>query len=238
MQDAKGEETVRDFGQTLLALAPFVAVGAFLPTWTLYVVILLGTKRPLANGFAFVAGNAIFRYLLGAAALWAVTSCRGSTWAAGARNRSQDALRAALLGMLFLALALAQWRQRNASGAAATRVLALLERTPPWLSFVLGFAFCAAPGAQWLYQLGALGVVQDLGLSRGAELVWLAAIVLALEVMLLAPLVIYVLARERADALLVRFRAWLERNSARAAAYLLVTLRVAAAAPRGVAHAR
>ncbi len=212
-----------DFGQTLVALAPFVAVGAFLPTWTLYVVILLGTKRPLANGFAFVAGNATFRYLLGVAALWAVTLPRFQLGGSSA-NRGQDALRAALLGTLFLALALAQWRQRNASGAAATRVLALLERTPPWLSFVLGFAFCAAPGAQWLYQLGALGVVQDLGLSRGAELVWLAAIVLVLEVMLLAPLVVYVVARERADALLVRFRAWLERNSARAAAYLLVTL--------------
>ena len=109
-------------------------------------------------------------------------------------------------------------------GAGARRVFDLLERTPPWLAFVLGFAFCAAPGAQWLYQLGALGVIQDLQLTLAAELAWLVAIVFALEVMLLAPLVIYALARERADEVLGRFRAWLERNSARAAAYLLGTV--------------
>ncbi len=213
---------MNDVGQTLIALVPFVAVGAFLPTWTLYVVILLGTKRPLANGVAFVAGNVTFRFLLGLAALAAVDLPRFELGGGG--DPQNEALRAALLGGLFLALALAQWRQRNSSSAAAGKVLALLERTPPWLSFVLGFAFCAAPGAQWLYQLGALGIVQDLGVPLATELAWLAGIVLALQLMLVAPLVVYVVARRRADALLARFRAWLERNSARAAAYVLGTL--------------
>lgn len=214
-----------DLGSTVLALIPFVAVGAFLPTWTLYVVILLGTKRPLANGIAFVAGNATFRLALGAAALAAVKLPRIDLGGGG--DPEQEAIRAGLFGALFLALALAQWRQRGSSGAGtsrASRVFALLERTPPWLSFVLGFAFCAAPGAQWLYQLGALGVIQDLELSLAAELTWLVAIVFVLELMLLAPLFIYVVLRDRADALLARFRSWLEKNSARAAAYLLGTV--------------
>jgi hypothetical protein len=211
-----------DIGRTLIALAPFVAVGAFLPTWTLYVVILLGTKRPLANGLAFVAGNAAFRLALGAAALAAVKLPRIDP--SGGGTPSEQATRAGLLGAIFLALALAQWRQRRSTGAGARKVLDLLERTPPWLSFVLGFAFCAAPGAQWLYQLGALGVIQDLGVSLGAQLAWLVAIVFALELMLLAPLVLYVVMRGHADALLARFRMWLEHNSARAAAYVLGTI--------------
>ncbi len=211
-----------DLGSTVLTLMPFVAVGAFLPTWTLYVVILLGTKRPLANGIAFVAGNATFRLALGAAALAAVKLPRIDLGGGG--DPEQEAIRAALLGALFLALALAQWRQRGSSGAGASRVFALLERTPPWLSFVLGFAFCAAPGAQWLYQLGALGVIQELELNLAAELTWLVAVVFVLELMLLAPLFIYVVLRDRADALLARFRSWLEKNSARAAAYLLGTV--------------
>ena len=212
-----------DAGSTLIALVPFVAVGAFLPTWTLYVVVLLGTKRPLANGLAFVAGNATFRLALAVAALSAVRLPRFDLAESGGSPQHQ-ALRAALLGGLFLALALAQWRQRTSSGETARRVFAVLERTPPWLSFVLGVVFCAAPGVQWLYQLGALGVIQDLGLSLGAQLVWLAFIVFALELMLLAPLAVYVLARPRADVLLARFQGWLEGNSARAAAYLLMTI--------------
>jgi hypothetical protein len=208
-----------DIGQTAIALVPYLAVGAFLPTWTLYVVILLGTKRPLANGAAFVLGNALFRLALGAAALAAIQLPRFDL--SGSGSASNQATRAALLGALFGALALAQWRQRRSSGAGARKVFDLLERTPPWLALVLGFAFCAAPGAQWLYQLGALGVIQGLGLPLAGQLTWLFVIVFVLEIMLLAPLVVYVAMRERADALLARFRLGLERNSARAAAYVL-----------------
>jgi Sap, sulfolipid-1-addressing protein len=209
-------------GQTLIALAPFVAVGAFLPTWTLYVVILLGTRRPLANGLAFVAGNATFRLALGAAALASISLPRFELGGGG--SSSEQAIRAGLLGAVFLALALAQWRQRRSAGAGTRKVLDLLQRTPPWLSFVLGFAFCAAPGAQWLYQLGALGIIQDLDVRLTTQLAWLVAIVFALELMLLTPLVLYVVMREHADTVLARLRVWLENNSARAAAYVLGTL--------------
>jgi hypothetical protein len=142
----------------------------------------------------------------------------------GGGSRQQQAVQAAILGTLFLALAVAQWRQRNASAGTAGKVVDLLQRTPPALSFVLGFGLCAAPGAQWLYQLAAVSVIQDLDVGRAAQFLWLAAVVLVLEAMLLAPLVIYVVDRPRADVVLGRFRDWLQHNAARAAAYVLGTI--------------
>ncbi len=41
--------------ETLTAVLPFALAGSILPTWTLVVIALLGTARPVANAMAFGA---------------------------------------------------------------------------------------------------------------------------------------------------------------------------------------
>ena len=59
--------------KTIAQLMPFIVAGAFVPTWTSYVIILLGTERPIGNAGGYVAGNATWRLLLGFVAIF-VTS--------------------------------------------------------------------------------------------------------------------------------------------------------------------
>ena len=60
----------QDFWTVLASLLPFAIAGAMVPSWTKYVIVLLGSKRPITNGLAFVAGNATFRLIFGVVALW------------------------------------------------------------------------------------------------------------------------------------------------------------------------
>lgn len=59
--------------QTFAQLLPWVIAGAFLPTWTSYVTLVLGTDRPLTTASSYVLGNASWRFVLGFTTLFVVS---------------------------------------------------------------------------------------------------------------------------------------------------------------------
>lgn len=209
-----------DLGETLSGLLPFVAAGAFLPTWTRDVIILLGTGRPLLNASAYVAGNAAFRLGLGVAVLYGLdvsalteTSGRGS-WSSSPWVLGLGA--AALLG-------LASWLATRPPRATdeLPKWLQAFERLNPAVSFLLGAAFVAAPGIQYVYFLGGMDAIAGSGVSDGAKLLLLLAFVLSLQVMLVVPIVLYAVAGDRARRPLDSFKRWLGRYGARVGGLIL-----------------
>ena len=173
--------------------APFVAVGRVPAHVDALRGHPAGHQAAARQRAAFVAGNAVFRFA------WGRGAVRGHPAAVRPRGRRREPVRAGdqcrrRSGRCSSRSPCAQWRQRESSrGAGARRVLELLERTPPWLAFVLGLRVLRSSGSAVALPAGRArrraGPRTDLWQR---ELAWLVAIVFVLEVMLLAPLVIYV----------------------------------------------
>jgi len=206
--------------ETLAMMLPFALAGAFLPTWTLFVIIFLGTSRPVANAVAFILGNATFRLALGLIVLYA-TPVAIPRFPTG--NGSSG-----LTGTLYLAgaiglaiLAFLQFRRRNDPPKPLPGWVAGLERMGPLVSFFFGIITVASPGIQYVYFLGGISELAGAGLSTPQALIALVLFVAFLEIMLLVPLAVFLLFRTRAEELLARLKSWLESNSAATTSVIL-----------------
>jgi hypothetical protein len=199
--------------ETIGQIAPFALAGAFLPTWTIFVIIFLGTTRPVSNASAFILGNATFRMGLGLFVLF-VTPVAVPELPQSAQTPGFTGALYAVGAVVMALLAFGQFRRRNDPPRPLPGWVSKLEHMPPIVSFGFGALVVAAPGIQWVYFLGGVGAIANAGLSTVQSLALLAGFVFFLQLMLLAPLVIFVLFRARAEELLARFKAWLQRNSA------------------------
>lgn len=196
-------------GTTFLQLLPFLIAGAFLPTWTSYVIILLGTDRPFGNAGGYVAGNATWRLILGVIAIFVA-----SLAAPGARSTE-------IVLPIWLSLSLASiligmgvylFRRKpktDPDSQDLPKWLKELKRLPPWASFGYGMWSCMLPGAQWVYFLGGCAVIATSGLNDVEQFALLLVFIAGLEVMLVTPIVIYARRRERADATFAKIDHWL-----------------------------
>jgi|GEM_PF-2425320 len=211
--------------QVVAQLLPFAVAGAFLPSWTSRVIILLGTERPLSTASAYVAGNATWRLGLGLAAVFVasltapeaagrgITIPVGVAWAA--------AVSFAVAGIWLTAR---KPRAEQPEAAKPPRWVNGLKRFPPWAAFGYGVYNCALPGAQWAYFLGGCGAIAASGFAWGWKILLLVVFVAVLEVMLIAPIALFAFKRDRAQAGLARLDKWLARHSATVTGGILIMI--------------
>ena len=198
--------------ETLIAVAPFAIAGSILPTWTIVVIGLLGTARPVANALAFVAGNAVFRLALGVVLVLFATALPDSA------NLRLDSggfspVVPLAVGIGLLGLGALVWRRPPA--AEGRTLIDRAERVHPAIAFVAGLAAVAAPGVQYAYFLGGVAAIAETVAGTAARLAGLAVLVLALQWMLVLPVVVYLGLRTRADRLLETMKGWLKANGPR-----------------------
>lgn len=198
--------------QTFAQLLPWIIAGAFLPTWTSYVTLLLGTDRPLQTSSAYVIGNATWRIFLGVITLFIVTAAAPKIRKTGISMPPSLAwfLAAVLAGIGFW-LIIRRPKTETVKPDSVPKWLQTLKRLPPWAAFGYAVYNCALPGAQWVYFLGGTAVIAASGLATDAQFVLLLVFVALLEVMLITPIVIYYRRRESARATFDKLDVWLGR---------------------------
>ncbi len=172
----------QSLGQTFLQLLPFLIAGAFLPTWTSYVIILLGTDRPFGNAGGYVAGNATWRLILGFIAIFV-------TALAAPKARSNQLVMpiwfSLTLAAILLGIGIYLIRKKpKTETQEIPKWLKELKRLPPWASFGYGMWSCMLPGAQWVYFLGGCAVIATSGLNEVEQFGMLLVFIAGLEVML------------------------------------------------------
>jgi len=91
--------------------------------------------------------------------------------------------------------------------------MARLRQASPLAAFAIGAALITIAAKQWVFTLGALGIIGEQTLGRRDAWVAYLLFVLGAELLLLLPLAVSALAHERSDDLLERVAAWLERNT-------------------------
>jgi len=210
--------------ETFVLLLPFIVVGAFLPTWTSHIILFLGTERPISTSVAYVLGNVTFRMILGLFVLFVADATMPTT-----RVNTlvlPTGLAALIAGSLIAMGGYLIARHPKTEMIESTdqmpRWLKRFRRLSPGLTFAWGFVNVAMPGMQWVYFLGGLAVIAAARLEPLDQVVLLAIYVLLLQVMLVAPILIYAWRRERAERAFARIEAWLTKNASRVIGFLLV----------------
>lgn len=193
----------------ILPTAAGVAIGV-MPVIAL--ILMLITPRARSNGLAFLAGwllglIAVGRVVLVIANAAGVSGSGGSSTAAYAVKLA--------LGILFLLLAVKQWRSRPAPGeeAPAPRWMAALDTFGPGKSLGLGAALAGANPKNLVLTVAAAVSIAQSGLPGGQQVAVLAVFIGLGSVTVAAPLVTYFAMGKRAAGILSDWKTWLSVNN-------------------------
>jgi Sap, sulfolipid-1-addressing protein len=188
----------------VLGLAAGVAVS---PLPIVAMILVLATPRGRVNGSLF--GNG---WLAGLSVLGTVVLLL-----AGPADPSDDGTPAAwtgwlklLLGVGALLLAARQWRGRPAEGAAPEmpRWMAGLDKLKPGGALGLGALLSGVNPKNAGLTIAAAATIAGAGLAGGEQAVTLAVFVVIGSAGVLAPLIVYLVAGERAARTLDAWKTW------------------------------
>jgi hypothetical protein len=203
----------------VLGLAAGVAVS---PLPIVAMILVLATPRGRVNGSLFGIG-----WLAGLSILGTVVLLL-----AGPADPSDDGTPAAwtgwlklLLGVLALLLAARQWRGRPAEGAAPEmpKWMAGLDRLKPGGALGLGALLSGVNPKNAGLTIAAAATIAGAGLAGGEQAVTLAVFVVIGSAGVLAPLIVYLVAGERAARTLDAWKTWSgDHNAAIMAVLFLV----------------
>ena len=190
-----------------ISASPFGVVG---------VIVLLGSKRPLVNAWAFVIGwstsvglVAVLGYRI------AIKSGGSSSSSSGAAAPVQIAL-----GVALLVLALFAWRSRAKSAAAGPPLwMRKVESAGPVVAFGAGFVL-----PTWGLLAPAIDSAVGAGLSHSQAVATLITLMVCAVASLLVPVLLFTIRRDLADAVLTGWKTWLLANARGVGATLLVII--------------
>ena len=203
----------------VLGLAAGVAVS---PLPIVAMILVLATPRGRVNGSLFGIG-----WLAGLSILGTVVLLL-----AGPADPSDDGTPAAwtgwlklLLGVLALLLAARQWRGRPAEGEAPElpKWMAGLDKLKPGGALGLGALLSGVNPKNAGLTIAAAATIAGAGLAGGEQAVTLAVFVAIGSAGVLAPLIVYLMAGERAARTLDAWKTWSgDHNAAIMAVLFLV----------------
>jgi threonine/homoserine/homoserine lactone efflux protein len=208
---------------TILPQAIGVAIS---PVPIIAVILMLFSQRARSNGPTFLVGWVLALAVVGSIVLLLASLGKIST---GGTLSTLAYVLKLLLGLLFLFLAVRQWRSRPKEGEE--------PKMPRWMetidSFTAGKAFGMAallagvnPKNLSLTLAAALSIAQA-GLNGAEPWIVLAIFVILGSLTVAAPVLYYLFAGQSAEKMLNTWKAWLVANNATVMFVLLLVLGVA-----------
>jgi len=175
------------------------------PFGVLAIVLMLGTAKPLANGWAFFAGWSLSIAAFGLLTAWLID--RGSSTSSSSSSAS-GAVQVAL-GAVALVGALVLWRRRGDPTRSGTpKWMTKVEGASPVIAFGLGLFL-----PTWGLIAPAVDEILHADLPRAAAIGAFVVFVITASLGLLIPLLIFTLRRTWAESMLAAWRAWLVANA-------------------------
>ena len=197
------------------------AVGvAISPVPVIAVILMLFSKSATKNSVSFAVG-----WIVGLSVVGLFVLAVGATVSDSSESDAAGVVKL-LIGLVFVALAVKQWKGRPADGETA--------RMPGWMNSIdsftagksLGFGFLmAAVNPKNLgLTMAAAATIGAAGLDTGNELATLVVYVLIASVTIVLPVAAYLILGDRADAPLTTAKQWLIDNNNTVMAVLFVVL--------------
>jgi Sap, sulfolipid-1-addressing protein len=206
---------------TLLPLAIAVTIS---PIPIIAEILLLFTKKPVANAAAYLAG-----FVVGVGVILGVLVVVANAINLTKSGTSKGAATLQLvLGILLLVAAIRQFRGRPPAGVAAP--------TPKWMDGIAGFTpakslgigatIGAANPKNIAVGLASAVAISSAGLSSGQTITSIVVYVAIAALGVAAPLVVMVSLGERASGILESWKSWLGQNNAAVMAVLFLVFAV------------
>ncbi|WP_421120315.1 GAP family protein [Aquihabitans daechungensis] len=198
------------------------AVGVALsPIPVIAVILMLGTPRARSDGPAFATGWMAGMIAVAAVVLVLTSSADTSSTASDGVNWVKVAI-----GVVFLVMAVKQWRARPAEGEVAEMPgwMKAIDEVEPGRAFVLGAALSGLNPKNLALTLAATATISQAGLSTADSVVAVLVFVILASITVVGSVVFYLLAEDRARAPLAEIKAFMTEHNAVIMVVILVIL--------------
>lgn len=198
-------------GSVLVDLLPLMIGAAVVPVPIMIVLLLLGYPRGLAKGVAFIGGAFLVRLAQGIAFGFIFASDPAATTDEGGNLIVSTLL--IVIGILMLINAYKKWAKEADPDAPPPKWMAALGGLSALKALGMGAAIVAISAKQWVFTLGAIGVLERAHLGPPASIALFLTYALVAQIFGLVAVVAIALSPQRAGGVIVAARTWLERNS-------------------------
>ncbi|MFJ5834939.1 GAP family protein [Streptomyces sp. NPDC093089] len=192
----------------MLASAVGIAIS---PLPLIAVILMLATPTGRANGIAFTAG-----WVLGLAAVVTVVVAAGSGLSTEGEKPTWASWTKLALGVLFVLMAVKQWRDRPREGheAAPPKWMAALDRFTAPKAAGLAVVLVAANPKNLVLAVGGAVSIATADTSAAGKAVAAALMVLIGSLCTLLPLGVYLLGGQRSAEVLGGWKGWMSAHNA------------------------
>lgn len=193
-------------GALLAQLLPTAILGALAPLPILVVVSLLMAKGGLAKAVGFGGALVLVFALIGVIAL---VSSSGSAGNSDDKGSVVTGTILAVLGALFVVLAIKQWVGAPDPDAAPPKFMTQLDSMSVAKATVLGSVIGVINVKQLGIFVGGVAQIVEAGVSAAEQWIALLLLVVVIQIGVIGVIGAYVVAREWAVRQLGRLQAWL-----------------------------
>ncbi len=206
-------------GEAIGQILGFAVGVAISPVPIISVILMLFSRSAASNSLSFLAG-----WLVGLTVVSIVVLAIGLEGSDG--ESDSGGIVKIVIGVLFLALAVRQWRQRPGEGEDAQMPawMATIDEFTAVKSFGLALLLSAVNPKNLGLTIAAAASIGGAGIDTGEEAVVVAVYVILASSTLIVPVVGYVAARQRMTPVLDGMKAWLTANNATVMAVLFLVL--------------
>jgi threonine/homoserine/homoserine lactone efflux protein len=202
------------------------AVGvAISPVPIIAVILMLFSARARVNGPVFLAGWVLALALVSGVAYLVADQSNASTSSTASDTISWGKI---VFGVLFLLLAVRQWRSRPAPGVepAMPKWMAGVDTITTGKAFGLGVLLAGVNPKNLLLAIAAATGLAQLGLSTTDAVVSLVVFVIVGSLTIAGPVAYYLVGGEKAKAELEELKGWLSMHNAAVMAVLFLVFGV------------
>jgi len=197
------------------------AVGvAISPVPVIAVILMLFSKSAATNSVSFAAG-----WILGLCVVGAAVLALGMTISEGDESNVVGVVKL-LIGVLFVALAVKQWKGRPVDGEEAAMPVWMnsIDSFTAGKSLGFGFVMAAVNPKNLGLTVAAAATISSANLATSNEIVTLGVYVLIASVTIVLPVGAYLILGDKADAPLTTAKQWLIDNNNTVMSVLFVVL--------------
>jgi hypothetical protein len=204
-------------------MLPFAVGIAISPIPIVAIVLMLGTENAKSDSLSFLLGWVVA--MAGAGVILLAVIGSGGPTDDGAPAGWSSTLKL-VLGVVLLALAVKQWRQRPGPGeeAAMPKWMNAVEGFTPVKSAGLGVVVSVVNPKNLILIIGGATAVSQTDISGGDQAIAWAIFILIATIGLAAPIVIYFAMGDKATRILDDLKAWMARNNAAIMTVILVII--------------
>lgn len=198
-------------GIVITEFIPLMIGAALVPVWIIIVLLLLQSEGGLLKAVAFVGGQMLVRLAQGLVFGFVF----GASKAADTKEGSAIIVSTLLLvlGILLLITAFLKWRKQEDPDAPPPKWMTMFNSVSVGRAFLLSVGLMLIAAKQWVFTLGALGVISEAQLASPENIIAYLIFVLGAQLLVLIPIVVSAVAPKQSTRFLASTSEWLERNN-------------------------